>query len=159
MEARSPSPARGQPAELSALVSELFRHINRRAAGDALAVMGEEGLTMPQLVTLHTLAHAGGRLVGEIATRLRLSPPATSHLVDRLVQAGLVTRVEDPGDRRQKRLTITAAGRRLVDKINTLRAREVQAVLSRISPPLRRQFADALARVIEELASLPEESS
>src|SRR5437762_807245 len=105
------SPATGQAAELSALVSALFSNINRRSAGASLAVMGEAGLTMPQLVTLHLLAHAGGRSVGAIATKLRLSPAATSHLVERLVQAGLVARAEDPDDRRQRRLAITADGR------------------------------------------------
>jgi DNA-binding MarR family transcriptional regulator len=160
MESRPTSarPTRGQPAELSAMVSELFRHINRRSAGDSLALMGEAGLSMPQLVTLHLLAHASGRSVGEIGSRLRLSPAATSHLVDKLVQAGLVARTEDPNDRRSRLLAITPEGRRLVDRINSERTREVSAVLGRISPQLRRQFADALARVIEELASLPEES-
>jgi DNA-binding MarR family transcriptional regulator len=157
-----PQPARSsraQPAELSALVSELFRHINRRSAGDSLALMGEAGLSMPQLVTLHLLAHAGGRSVGEIGNRLRLSPAATSHLVDKLVQAGLVARAEDPDDRRSRRLAITPVGRGLVDRINSERTRELSVVLSRISPQLRRQLADALVRVIDELASLPEEST
>src|SRR5437667_12809629 len=118
-------PATGQAAELSALVSALFSNINRRSAGASLAVMGEAGLTMPQLVTLHMLAHAGGRSVGTIAGCLRLSPPATSHLVDRLVRARLVVRTEDPEDRRQKRLAITEAGRGLVERINSERSREV----------------------------------
>ena len=44
-----PSAARsvtGQPAELSALVSELLSHVHRRSVGDSLAIMGETGLTM-----------------------------------------------------------------------------------------------------------------
>src|SRR3954468_21600806 len=102
-----PRPARpvtGQPAELSALVNELLSHVHRRSAGDSLAIMTEAGLTMPQLVTLHMLAHAGGRSVGGIAGCLQLSAAATSHLLERLVQAKLVARTEDPDDRRQKRL-------------------------------------------------------
>jgi hypothetical protein len=42
--------------------------------------------------------------------------------------------------------------------VNTERTREVSAVLARLSAALRRQFADVLVRVIEELASLPEEN-
>jgi DNA-binding MarR family transcriptional regulator len=145
----------GQPAELSALVNELMSHVHRRFAGDSLAIMAEAGLTMPQLVTLHMLAHAGGRSVGTIAGCLRLSPPATSHLVDRLVRAKLVVRTEDPEDRRQKRLAITDAGRVLVESINRERSREVSVVLARLTPALRRQFAEVLGRVVEELASLP----
>jgi DNA-binding MarR family transcriptional regulator len=153
-----PRPARpvtGQPAELSALVNELLSHIHRRSAGDSLAIMTEAGLTMPQLVTLHMLAHAGGRSVGTVAACLRLSPPATSHLVDRLVRARLVVRTEDPEDRRQKRLAITDTGRSLVQRINTERSREVSVVLARLNAALRRQFAEVLERVVEELASLP----
>jgi DNA-binding MarR family transcriptional regulator len=145
----------GQPGELSELVNALLGHIHRRSAGDSLAIMIEAGLTMPQLVTLHILAHAAGRSVGNIAGCLRLSPPATSHLVDRLVKAKLVVRSEDPDDRRQKLLSITESGRSLVERINSVRSREVSVVLARISPALRRQFAEVLERVVEELATLP----
>ena len=148
-------PVTGQPAELSALVNELLSHVHRRSAGDSLAIMTAAGLTMPQLVTLHMLAHAGGRSVGTIASCLRLSPPATSHLIDRLVRAKLVVRTEDPEDRRSRRLAITEAGRSLVQRINSERSREVSVVLARLNPALRRQFAEVLERVVEELASLP----
>src|SRR5690242_6869135 len=131
-----PRAVTGQPAELSALVNELMSHIHRRFAGDSLAIMADAGLTMPQLVTLHMLAHAGGRSVGTIAGCLRLSPPATSHLVDRLVRAKLIVRTEDPEDRRQKRLAITDAGRSLVEKLNSERSREVSVVLARLTPAL-----------------------
>lgn len=145
----------GQPAELSRLVSELLAHVHRRSAGDSLAIMTETGLTMPQLVTLHMLAHAGARSMGTIAACLRLSAPATSHLVDRLVRARLVVRAEDPADRRQRSLAITEGGRALVERINSERSREVSAVLARVTPALRRQFGEVLARVVEEVASLP----
>lgn len=145
----------GQPAELSALVNELLSYVHRRSAGDSLALMNEASLTMPQLVTLHMLTHADNRSVGAIAACLRLSPPATSHLIDRLVRARLVARTEDPEDRRQKRVSITEAGRELVERINNERSREVSLVLARVNPVLRRQFAEVLERVVDELAALP----
>src|SRR5262245_43254096 len=129
--------AGAQPAQLSLLVSELMSHIHRRSAGDTLALMNEAGPTMAQLVSLHTLAHAGVRPVGAIASCLRLSPAATSHLVDRLVQSGLVGRSEDPEDRRQKRIAITPAGRKLIERVDAERTREFSAVLGRLSPSLR----------------------
>src|SRR3954467_10434588 len=155
MSAKPKTPVIGQPAQLSELVNALMSHIHRRFAGDSLATMAQAGLTMPQLVTLHMLAHAGGRSVGTVAACLRLSPPATSHLVDRLGRARLVVRTEDPEDRRQKRLAITDTGRSLVQRINTERSREVSVVLARLNAALRRQFAEVLERVVEELASLP----
>lgn len=132
-------------------------HIHRRSAGDTLAVLNEAGLTMAQLVALHALDHEGGRSVGGIGGCLQLSPGATSHLVDRLVQLGLVERREDAEDRRQKVVQITAAGRDLVHRVQATRVREFAAVLARLSPTVQRQLADILDRVNQELASLDQE--
>ncbi len=126
-------------------------HINRRSAGDTLAIMNEVGLTMPQFVTLHVLVHGGPRTVGAIAGCLRLSAAATSHLVDRLVRAHLVERAEHADDRRQKWVAITRSGRSLVDRVTAERAREFSRVLGRLSPALRRRFVEVLGRVNEEL--------
>jgi len=151
-----PSP---RPQQLSALLGELLSHIHRRSAGDSLAIMTEAGLTMAQLVTLHTLAHGGARSVGGIGGCLRLSPAATSHLVERLVRSRLVARTEDPDDRRARRVAITASGRRLVERVNAARTRELGAVFGRLTSEARRQLALALARVRDEIAALPQEPS
>ncbi|MES1172404.1 MAG: MarR family transcriptional regulator [Bacteroidota bacterium] len=147
------------PTQVGALIGEMMSHVHRRSAGDTLAMLNEAGLTMAQLVTLHVLEHGGTRTVSAIAACLRLSPAATSHLVDRLVGEGLVGRVEDPIDRRQKRVTITAAGRRLIDRVQHERTREMSEVVARLSPEVRGQFAQVLVRVIEELSSLPQDMS
>ena len=88
----------------------MMSHIHRRSADDTLAVMNEAGLTMAQMVALHLLDPPGPMSVSSIAACLKLSPPATSHLVDRMVVAGLVGRTEDPDDRRHKRIAITRRG-------------------------------------------------
>ena len=144
---------------VGALIGQVMSHIHRRSAGDTLAILHQAGLTMAQLVTLHVLEHGGTRSVSAIAGCLRLSPAAASHLVDRLVDQGLVVRVEDPADRRQKRVTITASGRRLIDRVQRERTREMSEVVARLSPEVRGQFGLVLVRVIEELSSLPQEMS
>lgn len=63
-------------------------------------------------VTLHGL---GGLLVCESGTN-------PSRIVDRLAGAGLVQRVSDPDDRRQVRLTVTAQGRRLAERVADVEA-------------------------------------
>jgi DNA-binding MarR family transcriptional regulator len=137
---------------LSLLIGELMSLVHRRSAGDTLCILTEAGLTMAQLVALHFLQHQGARSVSAIAAALRLSPAATSHLVERLVQAGLVERREDPVDRRAKRVAVTAAGITLTARVQTERTREFAAVLARISPALRRRFASVLTMVNQELA-------
>ena len=149
-----PSPG-SVPPEMGALIGELMRHVNRRSAGETLAILNDAGLTLPQLVTLHLLDQCGVRTVSAIALALRLSPAATSHLVDRLVVAGFVGRIEDPDDRRQKRVTITATGRRLVERVERERTHEMTEAVAGLSPEVYRQFSKVLVRVIEELSSLP----
>jgi DNA-binding MarR family transcriptional regulator len=144
-------------AEVGALIGEMMSHIHRRSAGDTLAIMNEIGLTMAQLVTLHLLDHAGTRSISAIAACLRLSPAATSHLVDRMHTVALVERIEDPSDRRQKRVSITAAGRRLVDRVQRERSREIAEVVARLSAEVRGQFSRVLVRVIKELSLLPQD--
>lgn len=144
--------------EMGALIGELMKHVNRRSAGETLAILNEAGLTLPQLVCLHIL-ECGVRTVGAIASALRLSPAATSHLVDRLVGGGLAGRIEDPVDRRQKRVTITAAGRRLIGRVERERTREMTEAVAGMSPEVCRQFSRVLVRVIEELSSLPKDGS
>ena len=103
-------PASAASHVLASLIEEMMSHIHRRSADDTLAVMNEAGLTMAQMVALHLLTDLGPMSVSSVAACLKLSPPATSHLVDRMVVAGLVGRSEDPTDRRHKRIAITRRG-------------------------------------------------
>jgi MarR family transcriptional regulator, organic hydroperoxide resistance regulator len=156
-----PAPKRRPPSEaerLSALVGQLMSLVTRRCAGDTLTILTESGLTMAQLVSLHFLEQTGARSVSAIAATLRLSPAATSHLVDRLVQAKLVERREDPDDRRAKRVAITPAGTALAARVQAERTREFGQVLGHLTPALRRRFAAVLTLVNRELASLSEET-
>ena len=151
--------AQGGVPEMGALIGELMKHVNRRSAGETLAILNDAGLTLPQLVCLHILEGCGVRTVSQIAAALRLSPAATSHLVDRLVSGGWVGRIEDPVDRRQKRVTIAAAGRRLVSRVERERTREMTGAVAGMSQEVVRQFSKVLVKVIEELSSLPKDAS
>jgi len=154
-----PVAATGGLPGLGALIGDLMKHVYRRSAGETLAVLNDAGLTLPQLVCLNILDECGVRTVSAIASGLRLSPAATSHLVDRLVSEGLVVRIEDPVDRRQKRVTITAAGRRFVGRVERARTREMTDAVAGMSTEVVRQFSRVLVKVIAELSSLPKDVS
>ena len=156
MAIRTRTARRAQPAKLANLIEEMMSHIHRRSADDTLAVMNEAGLTMAQMVALHLLTHLGPVSVSSIAACLKLSPPATSHLVDRMVVAGLVGRSEDPFDRRHKRIEITSTGRDLIEGTNERRTREFTRVLSSLTGEVQAQFGRVLARVVTELKGLPD---
>lgn len=160
---RSPRPPAERPHadrvpetdELAQLVSAAMGAMHAATVGDSLAIMADSGLTLPQLITLHVLDTYGPHTVGEIAGRTNLSRAATSHLVDRMVSQGLVSRSEDAEDRRQKRVAITRKGKLLADKVRRSRMEGIRRGLARLSPETRAQMAAVLERVVAELKPDP----
>jgi DNA-binding MarR family transcriptional regulator len=93
------------------------------------------GLTMPRYDVLMQLENAGGRLgLTDLAEAVVLSPSGLSKLLDRMSEAGLVTREPDADDARSTFATITPTGRALVR-----RARKAHHTF------LQEAFGDALA--------------
>jgi DNA-binding MarR family transcriptional regulator len=69
------------------------------------------GLTPSQAEALHVIAERGPLALLELGRLLVCESGSPSRLVDGLVRAGLVERVDDPVDRRRVTLTLTARGR------------------------------------------------
>ncbi|MEO9256562.1 MAG: MarR family transcriptional regulator [Tepidiformaceae bacterium] len=70
----------------------------------------ELGLTTGQLRVLFLMREAPGVTAGELASRLGVTPPTVSGIVDRLVRLGLVRREDDESDRRLVRNHLTEQG-------------------------------------------------
>jgi DNA-binding MarR family transcriptional regulator len=77
------------------------------------AVLADLGLTAAQAEALAVLAQAGPLSLNQLGGLLIAEGGHPSRLVDRLVQAGWVTRQEAADDRRRVTLRLTAAGARL----------------------------------------------
>lgn len=133
------------------LMPELMSLLHRDIAGETLAIMHESSLTMPQIVALHILNHAGALPISRMGDLLHLSTSATSHLVERLVERGLVDRSEDPADRRQKRVVLAAAGSALLDQLNASREAEYTVALHRLDPALRQSLLGLVEQMISQL--------
>jgi DNA-binding MarR family transcriptional regulator len=74
-------------------------------------------LTMSQLKVVLVLQRLGALPGQELARRTGVSLATLTGIVDRLVAQGLVTRGEDPDDRRVRRIELTPAGRDLTDGV------------------------------------------
>ena len=100
-----------------------------------------EGRVSPsQLRTLLTIARHEPITVTALAGELQAMVSSVTRLCDRLVAAGYVDRAGSPTSRRQVLITLTQAGRRLLDEIRAHRLAELAAALSR----LRASERDAL---------------
>lgn len=122
---------------------------------ETLNLMNESGLTVPQMIALHALRAHGAQTVGDIADETQLSKAATSHLVDRLVVQGLVTRVEDERDRRQKNVSLTPKAVDLTDRLYRERVRSLVSAFSSLTPGTRDRLTEAMAAACRELGGTP----
>jgi DNA-binding MarR family transcriptional regulator len=137
--------------EVGTLLLALVDRVSHRG-GDTLTLMTEAGLTLPQVLFLTRLRQAGESTPSELAERLNMSLPAASQMVERLFKLGFLTRSEDANDRRRKRLAVTPAAERMLDKLVRARAAEYAKGTARLSPALRRELAAALAKAVRELS-------
>ena len=90
-------------------------------------------LTMPQFRLLLVLALRGGAASHDLAESMGVSLATITGIVDRLAAQDLVTRREDPRDRRVRRVELTAAGRGLVDDIAAAGTASQRRLLDRLS--------------------------
>jgi DNA-binding MarR family transcriptional regulator len=82
--------------------------------------------------------------MSRLAEALEVVPSSASRLCDRLEATGLLRRVPDPRDRREVRLLLTAAARRLLADLRDGRRRALAEVLDRMNP----QDTDDLVRAL-----------
>ncbi|OGQ25349.1 MAG: hypothetical protein A2138_02300 [Deltaproteobacteria bacterium RBG_16_71_12] len=157
MPRREPPP--GDLDELTRLLmawiglSMRISHVGRGGVAESVRSMTDAGLTMAQIASLHVLMFEGAKSVGDLAAVLGLSMSATSSLVQRLVEQGLVSRTEGATDRRQKVVELAAAGRKLVERLLRARQRELRAGLEHIGPETRVDLQRVMRRIVEELSA------
>lgn len=82
-------------------------------------LLAEADLSVPQMRLLIAVDTEGRGSVLDIAERLQLSTPTVTTSVDRLVKRGLLTREENPEDRRRKQIALSPAARALLDSLAT----------------------------------------
>jgi DNA-binding MarR family transcriptional regulator len=98
-----------------------------------------------QLRVLTIVARATHTNMSRLAEALDVVPSSASRLCDRLEAAGLLRRVPDPRDRREVRLLLTPAARRLLDDLRDRRRQALEDVLRRMTPAGRQDLVRALA--------------
>jgi DNA-binding MarR family transcriptional regulator len=126
--------------------------------GAVIRALDSSGVTFIDMKVLVTLAaeHREPPTVKMIAESLKLSDASASRAVDGLVKRKLVVRAEDPDDRRVRRLSLTAAGRRLSHRILTARLEGLGRFAATLSGEERSKLSEALDLLLErdEIAEL-----
>ena len=107
----------------------------------------EQGLSMSQVGALFHLQRIRTCAISDIGDELGVTNAAASQLLDRLVQQGLITRTEDPSDRRAKRIELSEKGELVIR--GTIKARQSWfTALSAAMNPKERERTIAVMRML-----------
>lgn len=120
-----------------------------RAIRDEMRRRGAPLLSIPQLRTLAYLDRRPGSCLFHVAEHLGVTRPTASAIVERLVQRGLLTRTEDPRERRRVILRPTPLGTRLYERARRSTHRWMVATLSGLSPERLRQITQGVSLLAE----------
>lgn len=133
------------------IIRQAIDQVTHRSFHEHLRFVKASGLSMPQFNILMQLHYQRACGVSDIGARMDITAAAASQLAEKLVQAGLLERAEDPADRRVKQLRLTAAGRDLVEAALSARYRWVDELIENLQPAEREQLAEAMQILIAKL--------
>lgn len=138
------------PDRLAEDILLALRRIMRSMDISSRRLIGERGLTTPQLLCLQNLQEHGAMTSGMLAQVVSLSPATVTGILDRLELRGLVTRERRPEDKRHVLVTVTEAGAAAADAAPSRLAQRFAEALSHLPKDDRGE----VLRVIQYLADL-----
>jgi DNA-binding MarR family transcriptional regulator len=97
-------------------IMQCLRRIFKAIQQYSEAVLKEFGVTGPQLWALRTIYDEGRLSMGELSQRMYLHMSTVSGVVDRLEEKGYVERTRGDEDRRVVKISLTKAGKKLVQR-------------------------------------------
>jgi DNA-binding MarR family transcriptional regulator len=125
-------------ARLRIAIGRLSRRLRTTAAGSAA------GLTPTRISVLLTVVREGPVRLSALAASESLNPTMLSRVIADLVDAGLLERTSDDGDRRAAWVQATDAGEQLAQRMRRERTDAVNAALEGLSVTERRLLEKAL---------------
>ena len=137
---------RREAGELALKLGAFMLRCMSGASSDVFRMLDESGLTFSQMKVLVELeaADEDARTVTALSEELGISPASASRAADGLVRKKLATRVEDPDDRRVRRLALTARGREFADRIISARLAGLEDFTASLEGDERRKLESAL---------------
>jgi len=142
------------PIGIIGRISRLARDLEQRLE----PVYREHGLEAGWYDVLATLRRTGPPYQvrpTDFMGALMLTSSGTTKRLDRLERAGLIVRTPDPGDRRGTLITLTEAGRRLVDAATEAHLDNERRLVAALTAAEQRQLADLLRKLQLGLPAAP----
>ncbi|HEY3561537.1 MAG TPA: MarR family transcriptional regulator [Kribbella sp.] len=116
----------------------------------------EGELSYSQLNALGWLEREGPKTNAELAAAERVTPQTMMRATTELVAAGLISRADNPADRRQVLLKITASGATLVREDRRRRDTFLAKAMDTTLTPTEQDLLHLAARLMDKLAEVPQ---
>ena len=148
--------ARENPADAAAVDAVLTA--SRSLIGVATRSLGAaaEETTIAQYRTLVVLASRGPQRMAGLAAALGVAPSTAGRMCDRLVRKGLIRRHRARADRRAVLVSVTAAGRLVVDQATARRRALIEDILAKLPAGTQRAVAEALRAFADAAGEVPD---
>jgi DNA-binding MarR family transcriptional regulator len=115
-----------------------------------------EETTIAQYRALVVLASQGPQRMVDLAAALGVTPSTAGRMCDRLLRKGLIRRHRARADRREVLVSLTAAGRRVVDEATTRRRALLAEILGRLPAAEQAAVAAALEAFAAAAGEVPD---
>ena len=122
-----------------------------------LKEMAEEQLTQVQLACMRFVHLHPDPSVGDIADGLTISDAASAKLIDRLVKKGILTRQEDPADRRVLKIKLTTAGLEFLETVNQIESNQFEQIIAKMPPAAVTALQEGLTAFLTAALASPED--
>ena len=118
------------------------------------AGLEDTGIDDTDFRILEALLNKGPLPVNTIGPKVYLTPGSISVAIDRLLDRGLVNRVESPQDRRVRIVSLTSKGKELIVPVFRKHASEIRKVFADASPKELRSLETMLKKIGKRAESL-----
>ena len=143
----------GEVAEaLEIIHAHAMAQIFPRIAGE----MHMRDMSFSQFVALMQIFMHGPQTISEIAQSAAITHTAASRMVDRLVIAGLLSRKENPDDRREKIVELTERGRTFPPSLRKTSVAAYGTLLGGLPANLVAELGRVLEKIMPRLPPVPE---
>jgi DNA-binding MarR family transcriptional regulator len=115
-----------------------------------------EETTLAQYRALVVLASRGPQRMVDLARALDVLPSTAGRMCDRLLRKELIRRHRARSDRREVQVSITAAGRAVVDDATARRRELLAEILGRLTPAQQSAVAGALQAFAAAAGEVPD---
>src|SRR5512146_2427581 len=115
-----------------------------------------EETTIAQYRALVVLASRGPQRIVDLAAALDVTPSTAGRMCDRLVRKGLIRRHRARADRRAVLVSVTAAGRLVVDQATAGRRALIEEILAALPEDAQRAVAEALRAFADTAGEVPD---